>query len=115
MIANTVVSTCLMAMAVSLGGLSTSPGGEHGRFLYIQSNNTSEGQNSIIAYERLPDGKLKPLPGSPFRTGGTGMNNNTHGKLGPQDNDTPIVPSADGKRLFAVNIHSNTVAVFDIM
>ena len=113
--ANKVVSTCLMAMAVSLGGLSTSPAGEHGRFLYIQSNNTSEGQNSIIAYERLPDGKLKPLPGSPFLTGGTGMNNNTHGKLGPQDNDTPIVSSADGKRLFAVNIHSNTVAVFDIM
>jgi 6-phosphogluconolactonase (cycloisomerase 2 family) len=86
-----------------------------GRFLYIQSNNILEGQNSIIAYERPPDGKLKPLPGSPFLTGGTGMNNNTHGKLGPQDNDTPIVLSTDGKRLFTVNIHSNTIAAFDIM
>jgi 6-phosphogluconolactonase (cycloisomerase 2 family) len=84
------------------------------RFLYIQSNSIAEGQNSILAYERLSDGKLEPLPGSPFLTGGTGVNNDTHAKIGPHDNDTPIVLDDDGRRLFAVNAHSNTIAVFDI-
>ncbi|MCS6327839.1 MAG: hypothetical protein H8K06_12220, partial [Nitrospira sp.] len=57
---------------------------------------------------------LTPLPGNPFYTGGTGINNDTHGKLGPHDNDTPLIVSQDGKRLFTVNTHSNTIAVFDI-
>lgn len=86
-----------------------------GRYLYLQSANTAEGQNSIIAYRRMNDGELTPIAGSPFLTGGTGIDNSTNGKLGPNDNDTPIVPSADGKRLFAVNGHSNTIAVFDIL
>ena len=62
--------------------------------LYLQSANTAEGQNSIVAYRRDTDGTLTPLPGSPFLTGGTGIDNNTNGKLGPNDNDTPIVQSA---------------------
>lgn len=65
-----------------------------GGYLYIQSNHISEGQNSIIGYQRRPNGALELLPGSPFLTGGTGINNNTHGKLGPHDNDTPITSSA---------------------
>lgn len=85
-----------------------------GRFLYLQSGNTAEGQNSIVAYELGHGGAMSPLPESPFLTGGTGINNSTNGKLGPNDNDTPIVTSADGKRLFAVNGHSNTIAVFDV-
>ena len=85
-----------------------------GKYLYIQSNGVAEGQNTIIAYERHHDGTLTPHPAGPFMTGGTGVNNSTNGKLGPNDNDTPIVVSADKKRLFTVNGHSNTIAVFDI-
>ena len=85
-----------------------------GRYLYIQTNDIREGQNAILGYLRADDGSLTLLPSSPFYTAGTGINNDTHGKLGPQDNDTPIVCSQDGKRLFAVNTHSNTIAVFDI-
>ena len=84
-------------------------------FLYIESNNITEGQNSIIGYERLKDGKLKPISGSPFLTKGSGINNSTNGKLGPNDIDTPIILNTDGKRLFAVNGHTNTIAVFNIM
>lgn len=87
---------------------------DHGRYLYIQSNDIREGRNAILGYERLEDGSLKPLSGNPFYTAGTGMNNDTHGKLGPHDNDTPVIASADGKHLYAVNVHSNTVAAFDI-
>jgi len=85
-----------------------------GSFLYIQTNDIREGQNAVLGYTRKDDGTLEPLPGNPFYTGGTGINNDTHGKLGPHDNDTPLIISPDGKRLFTVNTHSNTVAVFDI-
>ena len=84
------------------------------RYLYIQTNDIREGQNAVLGYTRNDDGTLTPLPGNPFYTGGTGINNDTHGKLGPHNNDTPLIVSPDGKRLFTVNTHSNTIAVFDI-
>jgi DNA-binding beta-propeller fold protein YncE len=87
---------------------------DHGHYLYIQANDVREGQNAVLGYHRNDDGTLSPLPGSPFYTGGTGMNNDTHGKLGPHDNDTPLVISQDGKYLFTVNTHSNTIAVFTL-
>ena len=86
-----------------------------GKFLYIQTNDIREGQNAVLGYIRKDDGTLDPLPGNPFYTGGTGINNDTHGKLGPHDNDTPLIVSQDGKRLFTVNTHSNTVAALDIL
>ena len=85
-----------------------------GRYLYIQTNDIREGQNAVLGYTRKDDGTLEPLPGNPYYTGGTGINNDTHGKLGPHDNDTPLVIGQDGTRLFTVNTHSNTIAVFDI-
>ncbi|MBZ0268246.1 lactonase family protein [bacterium] len=103
-----------LLLATLLLSLGVSESRAEGRYLYLQSGNTAEGQNSIVAYRRGRDGDMNPLPGSPFLTGGTGINNSTNGKLGPNDNDTPIVKSADGKRLFAVNGHSNTIAVLDI-
>jgi 6-phosphogluconolactonase (cycloisomerase 2 family) len=87
---------------------------DHGRYLYIQSNDIREGRNAVLGYERMEDGSLNPLAGNPFYTAGTGMNNDTHGKLGPHDNDTPVIASADGKHLYAVNVHSNSIAAFDI-
>ncbi len=84
------------------------------KYLYIQTNDIREGQNAVLGYVRQDDGTLVPLPGNPFYTGGTGINNDTHGKLGPHDNDTPLIISQDGTRLFTVNTHSNTIAVFDI-
>lgn len=85
-----------------------------GQYLYIQTNDIREGRNAVLGYSLKDDGVLEPLPGNPFGTGGTGMNNDTHGKLGPHDNDTPLVISEDGARLFTVNTHSNSIAVFDI-
>jgi 6-phosphogluconolactonase (cycloisomerase 2 family) len=84
-----------------------------GRFLYVESNDHRDGQNAVIAYERGEDGSLSLHPDGPFLTGGTGIDNNTNGKLGPNDNDTPIIAGPDGKRLYAVNGRSNMIAVFD--
>lgn len=85
-----------------------------GRYLYIESNDHQDANNAIIAYERGEDGILSLHPGGPFLTGGRGIDNNTNGKLGPNDNDTPIIVGPAGKRLFAVNGNSNTIAVLDI-
>lgn len=82
--------------------------------LYVESNRLEPGQNSILAYSRAADGTLTPLPGSPFLTGGKGLNNPTAAKLGPNDLDYPLLASRDKKRLYAVNSGSNTIAVFDI-
>lgn len=108
-----VIRFLLMAAVSCLTG-SSAVQAEHGRYLYIQTNDIREGQNAVLGYSRDDDGTLVPLPGNPFFTGGTGINNDTHGKLGPHDNDTPLVVSEDGRRLFTVNTHSNTIAVFDI-
>ncbi len=105
----------ILVCAVALLFVSSGAAFAEGVTLYVQSANTAEGQNSIVAYNRMSDGDLVPIAGSPFLTGGTGIDNDTNGKLGPNDNDTPIVQSADGKRLFAVNGHSNSIAVFDIL
>jgi 6-phosphogluconolactonase (cycloisomerase 2 family) len=102
-------------VAVTLIVLGATAALAGGKYLYVQSGNIEQGQNSIIAYERTEGCELKPLAGSPFLTDGTGIDNNTNGKLGPNDNDTPIVRSADGKRLFVVNGHSNTIAVLDVL
>jgi 6-phosphogluconolactonase (cycloisomerase 2 family) len=108
----------LATAAVLLAGAAVQafadPAAAEGKFLYIQSNDHRDGQNSVIVYERGEDGSLSLHPAGPVLTGGTGIDNDTNGKLGPNDNDTPIAASADGKRLFAVNGHSNTIAVFDI-
>ncbi len=87
---------------------------DHGKYLYTQTNDIREGKNAVLGYERRDDGSLEPLAGNPFYTGGTGMNNNTYGKLGPHDNDTPVIITDDGKHLLAVNVHSNSIAVFKI-
>lgn len=109
------VIALLAAAAVSvLSSTGSIAWAEDGRYLYIQTNDIREGRNSVLGYARNDDGSLEPLPGNPFYTAGTGINNDTHGKLGPNDNDTPLVISTDRKRLFAVNCHSNTIAVFDI-
>lgn len=87
---------------------------DHGKYLYTQTNDVRDGKNAVLGFERRDDGSLEPLPGNPFYTGGTGMNNDTHGKLGPHDNDTPVIVTDDGKHLLAVNVHSNSIAVFRI-
>lgn len=50
---NRCLSTCLVAMTIALGGLTTASSAETGRILYIQSSHISEGQNSILGFSRL--------------------------------------------------------------
>lgn len=50
---NGFVSTCLVAMTIALGGLTTASSAETDRFLYIQSSHIAEWLNSIFGFSRL--------------------------------------------------------------
>lgn len=81
--------------------------------VYTESNISTPGGNSILAYSRERGGRLKPLPGSPFSTRGTGVIDASLA-LGPFDSDQLITTNAEHTLLFAVNPGSNSVAVFHI-
>ena len=82
-------------------------------YVYIQSNQFMENQNSIIAYRLHSDGSIEEIPGSPFLTSGAGVGNPQQ-ILGPNDSDTEIKLTDDGRFLLAVNSGSNTIAVFRV-
>lgn len=65
------------------------------KFLYTLTNNIQENENAVAQYKRLNDGTIQFIRF--YKTNGTGINNNTHGKLGPQDNDSQIIVTNDKK------------------
>lgn len=86
--------------------------------VYTESNIPSENGNTILAFEQDVNGKLTPLPNSPFPTGGAGIADPTFTPSGGPfliaDNDQNVIVNPEHTRLFAVNSGSNTIAVFDI-
>ena len=81
--------------------------------VYIESNNYLKGDNAIIAYRNNGDGKLMPVAGGPFFTGGSGIGNPQQIE-GPNNSDNEIRITNDKQFLLAVNSGSNTIAVFKI-
>jgi 6-phosphogluconolactonase (cycloisomerase 2 family) len=82
-------------------------------YVYVESNIKTSNGNSVYAFERQPDGSLKQVQGSPFATGGAGVQDESL-KVGPSDSDQDIVTNSDHSLLFAVNSGSDTIAVFKI-
>src|SRR5262245_6406401 len=82
-------------------------------FVYVESNIKTPNGNSIFAFRRNADGSLTPVNGSPFFTGGAGVQDTSLG-LGPYDSDQNIVVDSGRRLLFAVNSGSDTIAVFHI-
>lgn len=79
--------------------------------VYVESNISTTNNNTVIGFSNDGNGNLTPLPGSPYKTGGTGWG----GSLGlQQDDDQQVVTNGAGTLLFAVNGHSNTIASFTI-
>jgi 6-phosphogluconolactonase (cycloisomerase 2 family) len=77
--------------------------------VYVESNDPAA--NKIFAFARNDaDGRLTPLPGSPFDAAGLGINFTS--ALGPFDSDQEVIVNADHTMLFAVNGGSNTIAIF---
>ena len=82
-------------------------------FVYVGSDIQSANGNSIFAFQRAADGHLTAVPGSPFLTGGAGVQDSSLA-LGPYDSDQNVIVDQERKLLFAVNAGSDTVAVFHI-
>lgn len=103
------LTTCLSTGLIAAGGaMAATPTG----LLYVESNSPVSGQNSVIGYQRMLDGTLKLLPGSPFLTGGTGVYNLAGGPI--FDGDDIMAYSQPGNTLFVPNGGSNTVAAFHV-
>lgn len=83
--------------------------------VYIESNiGQLPGKNSIYALSNDGTGKLTPIKGSPFLTGGTGVYE-TNSVFSPGfQADQEIMVNSAGTLLFAVNGDSNTVTSFGI-
>ncbi len=92
--------------------LCVSPAFAQKSLVYINSNISATGQNSVIALQNDGSGNLTPLAGSPYLTGGTGVV--TTGSGVQLDSDQEVIVNPEGTLLFAVNGDSNTVAVFQI-
>jgi hypothetical protein len=84
-----------------------------GQYVYVESNLPGANSNSIYGFRRGGDGNLKALPGSPFLTGGAGIQY-LGPNLGPYDTDQEVITNPQQTLLFAVNAGSDSVAVLHI-
>lgn len=85
-----------------------------GNYVYVNSNlGRPNGMNSVVAFRNDGFGNLSPVPGSPFLTQGSGVFD-PHGILNPTDADQQVIINPQGTFLYAVNSHSNSIAVFSI-
>ncbi len=125
LLASLVVGTTAAATVLSAGAAhaaedraKASPTG----YLYTSTNDIDQGSNDLAGFAIWPNGKLTPLKQGQVRTGGTGVNNGYipslnigNAKLGPMDNDTPVVSTPNGKFVYTVNGHSDTIAGFRVI
>ena len=82
--------------------------------VYIDGNITTAGKNAVIGLVNDGTGKLTPLAGSPYLTGGTGVGPAANGSDAQWDSDQEVVINPEGTLLFAVNGHTNNFAVFNL-
>ncbi|AEW00315.1 hypothetical protein A4D02_23595 [Niastella koreensis] len=80
--------------------------------LYIQTNNSEQGQNGILAYKIYKDGHSMLMTESPFLTGGTGIPSSPN--AGSFNSDHEVMISSDKHFLLTVNSGDNTISVFTI-
>jgi hypothetical protein len=108
------IGIAAVALLLALGGLTSAPADQESPtakdVVYVESNDPAG--NAIFAFRRDDQGRLTPIPGSPFPTGGAGITPTF--ALGPFDSDQNVIVSPDHTMLFAVNGGSNSIAVFGI-
>jgi len=109
-------SVLLLAAAAAtcvVGSSSIVQASDSVEYVYVESNIATAKGNSIYAFRRGSDGHLQQIAGSPFLTGGAGIQYSGF-NLGPFDSDQEIITNANHTLLFAVNAGSDSVAVFHI-
>ena len=98
-----------LAAFTFVGSCSIAQAADGAEYVYVESNTSAPNSNSIYAFRRGSTGSLTPLPGSPFLTGGAGVQY-TGSNLGPFDSDSEVIVNPDQTLLFAVNAGSDSVA-----
>src|SRR5262245_30363175 len=74
---------------------------------HVYVNDNTKGVNSVAGFVRHTDGSLTPIPGSPFRVGGSGA-----GHADASQGSLQLSP--DGRYLLAVDADSNEISVVRI-
>ena len=96
---------CAVALA---GGAAASPGGPKASILgQVYINDNTAPVNTVAGFNRMSDGTLAPIPGSPFVVGGTGGGS-------PNASQGSLELSGDGRYLLAVDAGSNQISVLRI-
>lgn len=120
-LAAAVVASALIGVGVtSAAGAAPKASAPIG-YLYTSENHIRTNHNAIAGYAIAPDGKITPLKQGMVMTGGTGVNNGYiagqnlgNAKLGPMDNDSPVVATPNGKFVYVINGRSDTIAGFKV-
>ena len=102
-----------VAATFAAGSCSMLRASNGSQFVYVESNLPAANANSVYAFRRGSDGNLKPVPGSPFLTGGAGIQYSGT-NLGPFDSSQEVITNPQQTLLFAVNAGSDSIAVFQI-
>jgi 6-phosphogluconolactonase (cycloisomerase 2 family) len=103
------ISLILVTGALLLGAASAQ---KPRTYVYVESNiGTVPDQNSIYAFGNNGRGKLISLAGSPYLTGGTGVQAPGSSELNA---DQELTANATGTALYGVNGHTNTIAAFTV-
>ena len=100
----------LLAYGSSIDGAE--PGGGKKNIVYVQTNDYTPNQNSIIAYGANNGNACLQEIGR-YSTGGTGLFN-FDDRIGPDDHAQEVVIDRANRRLLTVNGGSDSIAVFDI-
>ncbi len=91
-----------------VGGATASHGGPKASVLgQVYINDNTAPVNTVAGFDRMSDGTLAPIPGSPFVVGGAGGG-------GPNASQGSLELSADGRYLLAVDAGSNQISVLRI-
>jgi hypothetical protein len=98
----------LAAVAVA-GGAAAAKGGHSAPTVVgqVYVNDNTAPQNTVAGYNRLSDGTLAPIAGSPFAVGGAGTGS-------PDASQGSLQLSSDGRYLLAVDAGSNQISVLRI-
>jgi len=87
---------------------AAAPGGTTAAILgHVYINDNTTGVNTVAGFDRLADGTLEPMPGSPFAVGGAGTGH-------AQASQGSLQLSADGRYVLAVDAGSNEISVVRI-
>jgi 6-phosphogluconolactonase len=94
-----------LAGAIAAPAVASAAQSHQSGFVYVNDN--TAGANTVAGFARQADGRLSPLAGSPFKTGGAG----TGSGLASQG---AIQVTGDGRYVIAVDAGSNQISVLRI-